>query len=99
MVVLVADKDAFDGATHAVEGVMVLQAGETGVDGWVFFWLWCFGCEVIVGEWVEAQRLWLVGVEGEGLDGWVGGLEVGLWYGRHYCGGPRGGFEVSSRWE
>ena len=71
-----ANEDAFDGATHAVEGVVVLQARQARVDGGVFFWLWCFGCEVIIGEWVEAQRLWLVGVEGERLDGWIGGLKV-----------------------
>ena len=83
VVVLVADEDPFDGAAHAMEGVVVLQASQARVDGGVFFWLWCFCGEVIVGEWVEAERLWLVCVEWEGLDGWVGGLEVGGWYGRH----------------
>lgn len=89
VVVLMADEDTFDGAAHAVERVVVLQARQAGVDGWVFFWLWCFGCKVIVGERVEAQRLWLVGIEGERLDGWVGGLKVRWWYGRHDCGEPR----------
>lgn len=93
MVVLVADEDAFGGAAHAVKGVVILQAAEAGVDGWVFFWLWCFGCEVVVGERVEAERLWLMGVEWERLDGWVGGLEVGWWYGRHGCSEPRGGLK------
>ena len=70
MVVLMADEDPFGGAAHAVKGVVILQAAEAGVDGWVFFWL----------RW-------------ERLDGWVGGLKVGWWYGRHGCSEPRGGLK------
>lgn len=102
MVVLVADQNAFNGAAHAMKSIVVLEAGEARMDGWVFFWLWCFGCEMIVGERVEAQRLWLVGIEWERLDGRVGGLKVGWRYGRHDCGEPRDGLRcrvgVSDGW-
>lgn len=72
-----------------------MQTGEARGDGGVFFWLGGFGGEVVVGEGVEAEGWWLVGVEWEGSSWWVGGLEVGCWDGGHFEGWV---LEVSWLW-
>lgn len=63
VVVLVADKDAFNSAAHAMEGVVILKAGEAGVNRRILFRLRCLGCEVIIGQWIQAEGLWLVSIE------------------------------------
>ena len=81
MVVLVADEDAFAGAAHAVDDVMLLEAFEAREDGGVFFGLGFFRAEGVVGEGEEADGFGLVAIEGVGEMWWIGGLEGGGGYG------------------
>lgn len=48
MVVFVANKEGFGGAPHAVVGVVIFEAGESGEDAGVFFRLGFFGAEGVV---------------------------------------------------
>ena len=65
VVVFVADEDCLAGAPHAMLVVVCLEALETREHRGVFFGLCFFGAEGVVGERVETDSLWLVGVEGE----------------------------------
>lgn len=60
VVVLMADEDALAGAAHAVLGVVLLEALEAGDDGRVLLGLGLLDAEGVVGERVEADRVWLV---------------------------------------
>lgn len=75
MVVLVADEDTFAGAAHTMRDIVLFETFEAREDRGVFFGLCLFRAECVVGEGVETDCFWLIGVEGEGESGRVGGLE------------------------
>lgn len=81
MIVLVADEDAFAGAAHTMDIVVLFETLEARQDRGVFFWLRLFGAEGVVGEGVETDCFRLVAVEGFGEDGRIGGLQRGRGYG------------------
>lgn len=89
MVVLVADEDAFAGASHAVEVVVLLEALEAGDHGGVLLGLGFFDAEGVVGQRVEANGLGLVGFEGQWIDGRFGRPQGGRSDGRHVWDGAR----------
>jgi len=74
MIVFVADKDSFAGASHAMLDIVLFEALEARKDGGILFRLSLFSAECVVGERVEADCLGLVGVEGFGEDRRIRGL-------------------------
>lgn len=71
MVVLVADEDALAGPPHAMFHVVLLQALQPSHHGRVLLRLGLLYAERIVGQGVDADCLGLVGLEGEGFNGWL----------------------------
>lgn len=85
VIMLMTNQDALTRPPHAMLLIMFLQALQTRQHRGVFFWLSLLRAEGVVGERVQSDSLGLVGIEGVGKGGGVGGLEGGGCYRRH-CG-------------
>jgi hypothetical protein len=78
MVVLMAQHDELAESSHAVEFVMVLQAGETFLDGRVLLWLRRLCGNLIVAEGVKAYDRKLVRIESAWNDWSARGIVRGV---------------------
>lgn len=97
MVVFVANEDAFTRATHAMVGIVLLEAFQTGDDGRIFFRLCFLDAECVVGERVEGDFGRLLGIEIQGDRGWLGRLQCRRRYRGHCRRMVEGSFFVAER--
>lgn len=56
VIVLVADQNALARAAHAMLLIVLLQASQSVLDGWVLLWLRLFRAESIVAERIQTKR-------------------------------------------
>lgn len=84
MVVLVTDKNAFTRPPHAMVFIVLLQPLQTSQYRRILLRLLLFGAECVVAQWIQAEGLGLVVVEGFGTDRRIGCLEGRLSDGRHF---------------
>jgi hypothetical protein len=67
--VFVAHKNSLAGAAHTMELVVLLKPLKTGNNRRILLWLGLLSSECVVGQWVEANGLWLLCGEVLGNDG------------------------------